>query len=227
MPTASRTRAPLLPVAISQSPLLSGALPDELFSNLAKPLPTITVGLYDASSPRLGVHRPQADENVRWPTLPSPSSSSSSPTTPAAPISPKEVIALLNLLESMENDVATEVQRVRLGIQEARMLVHECREDCRARASEKRERRDRERRETKGPDDDFWLASEDLLVLSTVPMEARGFMRYMGDLAVLPREHEETRCKVEMRGIYVERNYLSPQPQLPSQFPLTSCVSGS
>ncbi|KAI0371133.1 hypothetical protein BV20DRAFT_1112799 [Pilatotrama ljubarskyi] len=172
MSSTSRTRPPLLPVAISQSPLLSGALPDDLFSHLAKPLPTITIGLHDPSSPHDGAYRLiPSDKEVHWPMPPSLSSSSSdSPTSPVAPISPREVIALLNLLESMENDVATEVQRVRLGIQETRMLVRECREDCRARTADRQERQDRERRETKGPDDDFWLVST-----FAGQLEARGY----------------------------------------------------
>ncbi|KAI0829668.1 hypothetical protein BC628DRAFT_1512381 [Trametes gibbosa] len=162
MPSITRTRAPLLPVAISQSPLLSGALPDDLFYALAKPLPTITIALYDPSSTGLGADRPPASKDIQWQTPPtaSPSSSNSSlslPVTPPTPIPPKEVIALLNLLESMDNDVNMEVQRVRLGIQEARSLVRECREDSKTRAREVQKRRDREQRDTKGTDDDFWL----------------------------------------------------------------------
>ncbi|KAI0655946.1 hypothetical protein C8Q70DRAFT_1057144 [Cubamyces menziesii] len=154
----TRTRAPLLPVAISQSPLLSGPLPDDLFSALVKPLPTITIGLYEPPlTPRPGAKRSSIYQPSRRPTSPPLPSSSSSSASPTSSITSKEVISLLNLLESMENDVATEVQRVRLGIQEARMLVRECREDCRARQKALRKRRDRERRDTKGADDDFWL----------------------------------------------------------------------
>ncbi|KAI8993779.1 hypothetical protein BD414DRAFT_480424 [Trametes punicea] len=170
---ASRTRAPLLPVAISQSPLLSSPLPEDLFP-LVKPLPTITVGFYEPPSPCPGAGRPPLQLHTRRPSTPpsssssasssvsppssSSSSSSTSPVTPPPPrFSSKEVIALLNLLESMDHDIATEVQRVRLGIQEARTLVRECREDCQARATARQKRRDRERRETRGTDDDFWL----------------------------------------------------------------------
>ncbi|KAI9067125.1 hypothetical protein FKP32DRAFT_1588937 [Trametes sanguinea] len=149
----TRTRAPLLPVAISQSPLLSGPLPDDLFSSLVKPLPTVTIGFCDPSPPRLVPGRPTAHHNLRRPIVPS---SASPPLAPRG-ISSKDVISLLTLLEAMENDVATEVQRVRLGIQEARSLVRECREDCLARASARQERRERERRDTKSADDEFWL----------------------------------------------------------------------
>ncbi|KAI0674999.1 hypothetical protein C8Q78DRAFT_964904 [Trametes maxima] len=156
---SSRTRAPLLPVAISQSPLLSGTLSDDLFSALAKPLPTITIGPYGPST-RLRGDRPPAHGSTPWPASTPASSSSSStslPITPTTPISPKDVISLLNLLESMDNDVAMEVQRVRLGIQEARTLVRECREESKMRTNEMQMKREKERRETKGADDDFWL----------------------------------------------------------------------
>ncbi|KAL7281291.1 hypothetical protein PYCCODRAFT_1466461 [Trametes coccinea BRFM310] len=149
----TRTRAPLLPVAISQSPLLSGPLPDDLFSALVKPLPTITIGFCDPPPSRLIPDRPTVHHNLRRPTVvPSPA-----PAPAPLGISSKDVIALLTLLEAMETDVATEVQRVRLGIQEARSLVRECREDCKARASARQERRERERRDTKSADDEFWL----------------------------------------------------------------------
>lgn len=152
MPYTTRTRAPLLPVAISQSPLLSGTLPADLFYNLAKPLPIITIGPCD-----LGADGPPGQPGTRWPSPASSSSSLSSTLSSPAPISPKDVISLLNLLEAMDNDVATEVQRVRLGIQETRTLVRECREESKARACELQKRREKEQSDTKGTDDDFWL----------------------------------------------------------------------
>ncbi|KAI0645394.1 HET-domain-containing protein [Trametes meyenii] len=180
---SSRTRAPLLPVAISQSPLLSGTLSDDLFSALAKPLPTITIGPYGPSTPLRG-DRPPTNKNALWPvftpTSSSSSSSSSLPITPTTPISPKDVISLLNLLESMDNDVATEVQRVRLGIQEARALVRECREESKTRTSAMQKRREKERTETKGTDDDFWLdyqVKRKMWLLDT----STGKMHYVAD----------------------------------------------
>ena len=50
------------------------------------------------------------------------------------------VEALLELLESMQNDVTAEVRRVHRSIQEARMLVRACREDSRARESARRQK---------------------------------------------------------------------------------------
>lgn len=57
----------------------------------------------------------------------------------------------------MDNDVVKEVQRVKEGIAEACVMVRECVEAEQARSSEWKRRQDRERRETKGLDDDFWL----------------------------------------------------------------------
>ena len=158
----AQSSAPLLPVNISESPLLSGStlLPDPLFTTLAGPVPTITIGLCAPPSPRLetkrlgaSLSRPRSKllPKLSLPPLTSlaPASVPASPISPTSPtsrISPKEVISLLDLLESMENDVATEVQRVRLGIQETRMLVQACRNDCVARESARRRRDEREYR---------------------------------------------------------------------------------
>ncbi|KAI1796453.1 hypothetical protein LXA43DRAFT_987734 [Ganoderma leucocontextum] len=160
---AAQSSAPLLPVNISESPLLSGSslLPDELFTTLAGPLPTITIGPCSPPSPHFepkpkpfGASRPPRRKSNLLPKLAlpplaslTPSSAPSTPTTPVTPTTPpasripsKQVISLLDLLETMQNDVATEVQRVRLGIQETRMLVQACREDCAARESARQRR---------------------------------------------------------------------------------------
>ena len=161
---AIQSSAPLLPVNISESPLLSGSslLPEELFTTLAGPLPTITIGPCSPSSPHLepkplamgfSSSRPSRRKGGLLPKLAlpplaalAPSSAPPTPTSPLTPTSPtsrippKQVISLLDLLEAMENDVATEVQRVRLGIQEARMLVQACREDSAARENARQRR---------------------------------------------------------------------------------------
>ncbi|KAM5533325.1 hypothetical protein V8D89_012999 [Ganoderma adspersum] len=164
---ATQSSAPLLPVNISESPLLSGnsLLPDELFTTLAGPLPTITIGPCSPSSPHLEPQplsftssRPSRRKANLLPKLAlpplaslAPSSAPSTPTSPLTPISPtsripsKQVMSLLDLLDTMENDVAMEVQRVRIGIQEARMLVQACREDSAARESARLRRLKNER----------------------------------------------------------------------------------
>lgn len=140
MATARSTgSAPMLPVDISQSPLLAGGfLPGELFATLAGPLPTITIGSPTSVSPRIGAGRPAASRSPRQRdhkhTKPA------SPRTSTKPIPPNQINSLLDLLESMENDVAAEVQRVRLGIQETRRLVRACREDSAARESARQRR---------------------------------------------------------------------------------------
>ena len=140
---SARSAAPVLPMDISQSPLMSaGLLPDELFATLAGPLPTITIGLCPAPpSPRLGTQRaalrsPCARDQMRT----KPSSKPCSPRAPASPVSPRQVESLLSLLEEMEHDVAAEVRRVRLGIQETRWLVRAYREDSAAREAARQER---------------------------------------------------------------------------------------
>ena len=139
----ARSVAPVLPVDISQSPLLAaGILPDELFAALAGPLPTITIGSPTIQSPRLGAGRRGVSRSPRYrdPNFTKPRSKPSSPLVPTAPIPPKQVDSLLALLEDMQNDVAAEVQRVRLSIQETRRLVRACREDSAARESARLQR---------------------------------------------------------------------------------------
>ncbi|KAI0743794.1 hypothetical protein C8Q80DRAFT_860613 [Daedaleopsis nitida] len=136
-----RSAAPVLPMDISQSPLLSSSLlPDELFATLAGPLPTITIfASPPPASPRTGAGTGrQGSPRHREQPRTKPLSTPSSPRLPAA-----QVASLLNLLEKMENDVAAEVQRVRLGIQETRWLVRACREDSVARETARQKRTER------------------------------------------------------------------------------------
>lgn len=138
-----RSGAPLLP-AISQSPLLSGDLgiPSDLFATLAGPLPTITIGstplvTFDNEGGLVGASRTHRHFDRKFDQ---PRSKSSSPQLSPASIPPKDISSLLDLLESMDNDVASEVRRVQRGIQEARMLVQACREDSAARDRARRQK---------------------------------------------------------------------------------------
>ena len=161
----SYSGAPTLP-AISQTPLLSGDLgiPGDLFAAFAGPLPIITIGTStpatfgddffgapSSSSPSSpGPSRPSPAQNYRGrsrfnDTLQlnlKPRSASSSPysSAPSSPVSPRSVSSLWNLLEDMQKDVDLEVQRVRRGIHETRMLVQAYREDSAARETARRER---------------------------------------------------------------------------------------
>ena len=144
---STRSGAPLLP-AISQSPLLSGDLgiPSDLFATLAGPLPTITIGssplaTFDNEGGLVSASSSRAHRHFKFDRKFDRSrSNSSSPRLSPASIPPKDISSLLDLLESMDNDVASEVRRVQRGIQEARMLVQACREDSAARDRARRQK---------------------------------------------------------------------------------------
>jgi len=53
--------------------------------------------------------------------------------------------------------MAVEIEHVKESIREAREYVEEWREERNARQVQLSKRRERERRETKQPDSDFWL----------------------------------------------------------------------
>lgn len=149
---STRSAAPILPVDISQSPLISSPLllPSDLFATLAGPLPQITIGPFPPTSPRLGA--PGRIDLSRPPRFPNRANANaapklSSPTrTHASPTSPSQITSLFDLLETMKHDVASEVQRVRLNIQEARLLVRACREDSAAREAVRLQRMEEERK---------------------------------------------------------------------------------
>ena len=79
------------------------------------------------------------------------------PALPPPTIPPREIISVLELLERMDNDVVKEVQRVKEGIAEAYVVVREFSQAKRAHENEWRKRKEREGRETKNVDDEFWL----------------------------------------------------------------------
>ena len=155
----TRSAAPFLP-AISQSPLLSGDLgiPSDLFATLAGPLPTITIGsslatfdtyggLVDGSRnhyPDRTYDKPRSKPSspLRSPVSPlrSPASPASSTSTSSSTSTHKEICSLLDLLEDMQNDITSEVKRVRRSIQETRTLVRAYREDAQARETARQQR---------------------------------------------------------------------------------------
>ena len=57
----------------------------------------------------------------------------------------------------MDNDVTKEAQRVRENIKEAHAEVRAYKDERERRWAGVAERKERERTETKGPDDEFWL----------------------------------------------------------------------
>ncbi|THH30950.1 hypothetical protein EUX98_g3261 [Antrodiella citrinella] len=79
------------------------------------------------------------------------------PSLPPSAIPPRQIISVLELLERMDNDVVKEVQRVKEGIAEACVMVREYVEAEQVRSTKWKQQRDRERKDTKTVDDDFWL----------------------------------------------------------------------
>ncbi|KAJ8522704.1 hypothetical protein ONZ45_g747 [Pleurotus djamor] len=67
------------------------------------------------------------------------------------------VIALLNLLDSFDADVAMQVARVKDGVKEAREAIQEYRQERQARETLKQERLKEEKLATKEIGGDFWL----------------------------------------------------------------------
>lgn len=142
----SSSACPILQLSLnlSQSPLLCGGPSDSFTATLTaqgicNPLPSLMFASRAAlRSPRINT---QDSLNTQKPL----------------PIPPRQIISLVNLLESMDSDVVKEVQRVRESIKEARTLIHEHREVQAKRRAASAKRKDTELRETKGVDDDFWL----------------------------------------------------------------------
>lgn len=148
---SSSNPTPFLPLNIPLSPLVGGAaLTEDFFATLVaqgtlKPLPNLCF-----SPPR----RTQA---VAVKPAQSCDREKSLPAAPPLHIPPRQIISLLDLLERMDNDVMKEVQRVRESIKEARTEIAGYRHERDARGLEVTRRKARERRETKGLDDEFWL----------------------------------------------------------------------
>lgn len=142
----------MLPLRIPSSPLLSGALAGDFMATLVaqgicNPLPSLSFAPArrpsTASKPSVSSTKSSIDKPL--PTLPKPA------------IPPKQIIALLDLLEKMDHDVTKEVERVRQNIKEMRAVTQAFREECKVRREQVARRRDREEKETKRPDDEFWL----------------------------------------------------------------------
>lgn len=69
----------------------------------------------------------------------------------------KQILSVLELLERMDEDVIKEVRRVRESLQEAFDMVREYVDTENNRIAQQKERRERQEKDTKGVDDDFWL----------------------------------------------------------------------
>ncbi len=148
----------LLQFQLPQSPLLS----DDFFSTLSaqgicSPLPTFsfaspTNSVKSPRSPKVTVTRPYRLGNSARRRQDKPL-----PVVPPQVIPPKHIIALLNLLDQMDDDITKDVHRVREAIRDVRGDIAEVRAQKQAEAGRLAERRATEKRETKGVDDDFLL----------------------------------------------------------------------
>ena len=149
----------MLSLDIPRSPLISD---EELLrkmeaAGISRPLPTLS---FASSSPlpmpagsnamRIGgiasFHSTPNIRSVRDKKLP-----------PVPLIPPKQIIALLELLERMDDDVSKEVHRVRESVKEAYEMIGEYVRARDARMNQLEARKDKQKRETKGVGDEFWL----------------------------------------------------------------------
>jgi hypothetical protein len=146
-------------LAIPLSPLVGGpGLSEDFFATLVaqgtlKPLPNLSFSSSSSESSQQSTAVPAAIPSV----LPVPDQTKPLPALPSMHIAPRQIISVLDLLERMDNDMGKEVQRVRESIKEARTEIAEYRHERAVRQGDLQRRRARERRETKGVDDEFWL----------------------------------------------------------------------
>ena len=143
----------LLPLHLPNSPLLSGSFTDDfaatlLAQGICNPLPPLSF----ASAP--SARRQQAGVQLHASSM---KTVLQNKPLPNLPIPPREIISLLDLLEKMDDDILKEVQRVRENVKEARAVMREFREERARRRVGAQQKREREEKETKGPDDEFWL----------------------------------------------------------------------
>lgn len=68
----------------------------------------------------------------------------------------KKLVEFIDFLEKIDRDMTAEIQHVKESIKEAQEYVGEWREERSARRAELLRRKERERRETKELDSDFW-----------------------------------------------------------------------
>ncbi|KAH9057310.1 hypothetical protein EDB87DRAFT_1631869 [Lactarius vividus] len=74
----------------------------------------------------------------------------------SAPAS-KKLVEFIDFLDKIDRDMTAEIQHVKESIKEAHEYVGEWQKERNARRTELLRRKERERRETKEPDSDFWL----------------------------------------------------------------------
>jgi len=69
----------------------------------------------------------------------------------------KKLVEFIDFLDKIDRDMTAEIEHVKESIKETRDYVGEWQEERSARRAEFLRKKERERRETKEPDSDFWL----------------------------------------------------------------------
>ncbi|KAH9045086.1 hypothetical protein EDB84DRAFT_1469089 [Lactarius hengduanensis] len=152
---------PLIRFNIPNSPLLlslpldAGSHPTHLSTSSVPPC---------TMSPSKKPHFPQVPDVV----ITRPLSNDRSPPPPSHRTPPrpkprlsaaasKKLVEFIDFLEKIDRDMTADIQHVKESIKEAHEYVGEWQDERRARRAELLRRKERERRETKEPDSDFWL----------------------------------------------------------------------
>lgn len=145
MVSSRLSRAPCLPLDLSLSPFLESVSPTIVLTPCMDDAPATS---HSSQSKNKRQHKRKGTCPPRLPAKPLPA-------LPSSPIPPHQIIALLNLLEDMDKDVAHEVKRVKESIKEARLLLGDYREERRARSEQHKAREVPEAMGTGGVEVDF------------------------------------------------------------------------
>ncbi|KDQ57573.1 hypothetical protein JAAARDRAFT_193877 [Jaapia argillacea MUCL 33604] len=145
---------PQLPPHLSHSPLLSPTHSDDVLAAFAK---HFSSPILSFATPKQNLHtKLPKPRSAPQPTLRKEEPRPSFPTSNLSPPPSKQVIALLNLLDTIDNDMTAEVQRVKESIKETQALVMLYRQERSARARIGKEKSAKEFHDTKQIDSDFW-----------------------------------------------------------------------
>ncbi|KAI0268608.1 hypothetical protein BC834DRAFT_841982 [Gloeopeniophorella convolvens] len=170
---------PLLRLDIPTSPLLSSLPSNTVFASdppacayttisperipspaLARSISSSTASSFTLhpchSVPEITITRPLS-ESISKPSLRHSPPVSLPRKARLSPAASKKLVEFIDLLEKIDRDMAAEVQHVKESIKEARTYVDEWQEERRVCRAELLKKREREKRETKEPDSDFWL----------------------------------------------------------------------
>lgn len=158
------SQPPLITLHISRSPLLPELdfrITAKTGSLLSALLTKRVVGTEHISPAKRGIAQteyttsspPNPTSNAHAHPIPTHGHSSSFASAPSSQM----VIALLNMLDQLDADVAMQVARVKDSITEAHDCIDEFKQERLRRQMSQEERRQKERKETKEIGSDFWL----------------------------------------------------------------------